>query len=176
MNLILVGYRGTGKSTVARDLSSALNMPRVSLDEELVLRAGQSIPAMVTTHGWEHFRDLEQALIAELTLGTGRILDCGGGVVERTANISALRAAGTVFWLFATPDTIVRRISSGTERPALTSTMSFTEEVETVLQRRNPLYQRLAHVRINTDHSTPLALARQILSLWPCSSPLTEQS
>lgn len=176
MNLILVGYRGTGKSTVARDLSSALNMPRVSLDEELVLRAGQSIPALVGNHGWEHFRDLEQALIEELTRETGRILDCGGGVVERAANLPVLRAAGTVFWLSASTDTIVRRISSGTERPALTSTMSFTEEVETVLQRRNPLYQSLAHVRINTDHSTPLALVRQIHSLWPYSGPLKDQS
>jgi shikimate kinase len=171
MNLILVGYRGTGKSTVARDLSRALNMQRVSLDEELVMRAGQSIPAIVTAHGWEHFRDLEQALIAELTRAAGRVLDCGGGVVERSANIAALRAAGTVFWLSAKPHTIVQRIAGGSERPALTSTMSFTEEVETVLQRRNPLYQSVAHVRIDTDQSTPAELVRQILSLWPCSCP-----
>jgi shikimate kinase len=167
MNLVLVGYRGTGKSTIARELSTVLSMPLLSLDDELVRRADQSIAQIVAAEGWSHFRDLEQALVAELTQQTGRILDCGGGVVERPANVTALRACGTVFWLTASATTIVRRIADGTERPALTSTMSFTEEVETVLTRRNPLYQALAHVRIDTEAAPPENLARQIRSLWP---------
>lgn len=167
MNLVLVGYRGTGKSSVARELSSYLEMPRVSLDEELVRRAGESIPSLVERHGWEHFRDLEQALIAELVQNEGNILDCGGGVVERAQNIHALRAAGTVFWLTASTHCIVQRISGGTERPSLTNALSFTDEVESVLQRRYPLYVALAHVRIDTERSTPRDVARRILELWP---------
>jgi shikimate kinase len=168
MNLILVGYRGTGKTTVARELSIALGLPLVSLDEELVRRAGTSIPELVRTHGWDHFRDLEQALVAELTQGTPRILDCGGGVVERPANVRTLRAAGTVFWLTACPSTIVQRISGGAERPPLTSNLSFTEEVHSVLARRHPLYAEIAHVRIDTEQASPDAVARLIASLWPC--------
>jgi shikimate kinase len=174
-NLILVGYRGTGKSTVGHELSIALRLQLVSLDEELVRRAGTSIPELVKTRGWDDFRNLEQALVAELTEGTGRILDCGGGVVERSANILALRAAGTVFWLTASPATIVDRISGGAERPALTATMSFTEEVETVLARRNPLYAEIAHVRIDTEQSSPQEVGRLIASLWP-SDPRTMPS
>jgi shikimate kinase len=174
MNLVLVGYRGTGKSTVARELSIALSMPLLSLDDALVRRANQSIPQLVAAHGWDHFRDLEQALVTELTQEDGRILDCGGGVVERPANVTALRACGTVFWLTASPNTIVRRIEGGTLRPALTATLSFTEEVQSVLLRRNPLYQALAHVRIDTERSSPTMLARQIQSLWPHS--VTTQS
>jgi shikimate kinase len=167
MNLILVGYRGTGKSTIARKLAAALDMPAVSLDDELVRRAGMSIPELVAADGWDHFRDLEQALVAELTKTTGRILDCGGGVVERSANATLLRVTGTVFWLTASTQTIVQRIASGTNRPALTEGLSFTEEVQTVLARRNPLYAELAHVRVDTDSASPTVVARQILSLWP---------
>ena len=79
------------------------------------------------------------------------ILDCGGGVVEREANIASLRAGGKVFWLRATPATIVGRIGGDASRPSLTGNKSFTEEVEEVLQRRTPLYERLAHARIDTD-------------------------
>lgn len=167
MNLILVGYRGTGKSTVARELSAYLEMPRLSLDEELVRRAGQSISSLVEQHGWEHFRDLEQSLVTELSQGNGRILDCGGGVVERAQNIAALRAAGTVFWLTASTQTIVQRVAGGSDRPSLTQTLSFTEEVELVLRRRRPLYIALAHVRIDTERSAPRDVARRILELWP---------
>ena len=115
MNLILVGYRGTGKSTVARKLAVALAIPAVSLDDELVRRARMSIPEIVAAKGWEHFRDLEQALVAELTKTTGCILDCGGGVIERSVNLVALRSSGTVFWLTAGTQKIVERISAGTQ-------------------------------------------------------------
>lgn len=167
MNLILVGYRGTGKSTVARELSEHLGMPRISLDDELSRRVGQTIPELVEKKGWDHFRDLEQALVSELTQGAGNILDCGGGVVERAANVTALRSAGTVFWLTASTEVIVQRISSSTERPSLTSGLTFTDEVEMVLKRRQPLYRALAHVRIDTERSTPKDVARRILELWP---------
>lgn len=167
MNLVLVGYRGTGKSTIARELSATLGMPRISLDDELVRRAATSIPNIVATHGWDYFRDLEQALVAELVLESGRILDCGGGVIERPANVTALRNAGTVFWLAASTKTIVDRIGGGADRPALTANMTFTDEVATVLARRDPLYARLAHVRLDTDGVTAKTIAQRIASLWP---------
>src|SRR5512145_1062750 len=167
MNLILIGYRGTGKSTVARELSDYLGMPRISLDEELSRRAGQTIPQIVESRGWDHFRDLEQALVAELTQLRGNILDCGGGVVERAPNITALRAAGTVFWLTASTEAIAQHISTSTDRPSLTSGLSFTEEIAIVLKRRQPLYAALAHVRIDTERSAPKDVARRILELWP---------
>lgn len=151
MNLILVGYRGTGKSEVARKLAALLDRRVVSLDEEIVRLAGAPIPTIVAAHGWNHFRDLEEKLCREFCAMDGLILDCGGGVVEREANIASLRAGGKVFWLRATPATIVGRIGGDASRPSLTGNKSFTEEVEEVLQRRTPLYERLAHARIDTD-------------------------
>jgi len=151
VNLVLVGYRGTGKSAIARRLAGLLERRSVSLDDEIVRLAGMSIPAIVAAHGWNHFRDLEEVACREIGAQTGLVIDCGGGVVEREANHAALRSGGKVFWLRATPATIVGRIGGDPSRPSLTGTKSFTEEVEEVLQRRTPLYERLAHAIIDTD-------------------------
>lgn len=162
MNLVLVGYRGTGKSAVARRLSALLGMPAVSLDEEIVRGAGMSIPDLVAKHGWKHFRDLEESICREFGGRDGLVIDCGGGVVEREANMDALRANGKVFWLRATPATIVARIGGDNSRPSLTGGKSFTEEVEEVLERRTPLYQRMADEIVDTDGRSLEGLASGI--------------
>jgi shikimate kinase len=163
MNLILVGYRGTGKSIVGRHLGTLLGRQVVSLDQEIAGRAGMSIPQIVAAHGWDYFRDLEVAVCTDVAAQPDLVIDCGGGVVEREANITTLRAGGMVFWLRATPATIVSRIGGDNNRPSLTGTKSFTEEVEEVLRRRWPLYERLAQAAIDTDGRTPEDLADTII-------------
>jgi shikimate kinase len=162
VNLVLIGYRGTGKSAVARRLADLLRRPVVSLDDEIVRRAGLAIPDIVAAHGWGHFRDLEEAVCRDVGAADELVIDCGGGVVEREANGVALRARGRVFWLRATPATIVGRIGGDKSRPSLTGTKSFTEEVAEVLQRRTPLYERIAHASIDTDGRAPDDLAADI--------------
>jgi shikimate kinase len=167
MNLILIGYRGTGKSTIGKRVATALAMPLVSLDTELVRRAGQSIPDLVAAKGWEHFRDLETELVLEFTQRKNQVIDCGGGVVEKERNYEPLRRSGTVFWLSAMPSTIAARIEDSKDRPALTQGQTFLSEVEEVLKRRTPLYARLCHVKLTTDQLTPMQVADRIISLWP---------
>ncbi len=151
MNLVLVGYRGTGKSAIAHKLSELLGMSRVSLDEEIVRQAGKPIPEIVAASGWVYFRDLEEQICRKFGAQQGIIIDCGGGVVEREANIASLRVGGRVFWLRARPSTIVARIGGDKSRPSLTGSKSFTEEVEEVLARREPLYRQVAHETVVTD-------------------------
>lgn len=151
MNLVLVGYRGTGKSAIAAKLGKLLSLPRVSLDEEIVREAGKPIPEIVAASGWPFFRDMEERICRKFGGQDGLVIDCGGGVVEREANFESLRARGRVFWLRAVPATIVARIGGDQQRPSLTGSKSFTEEVEEVLARREPLYQRIAHEHIDTD-------------------------
>lgn len=150
-NLVLVGYRGTGKSLISRGLGSSLNRQVVSLDTEIVRAAGRSIPQIVAEQGWDGFRDWEEALCRRESLRGNLVIDCGGGVVERQANCAVLRENGLVFWLKAQPTTIVERIGNDTQRPSLTGTKSFTEEVAEVLERRAPLYRQIAHYEIDTD-------------------------
>ena len=166
MNLVLIGYRGTGKSVIARRLGRMLNRPVVSLDSEIVQLAGKSIPDVVAERGWDHFRDLEEQICRRAGAQDGQILDCGGGVVERQANVAVLREHGRVFWLKATPATIVARIGGDSNRPSLTGGKSFTDEVSEVLQRRTPLYQAMAHEAIDTDGRTRDDIAAEIARLW----------
>lgn len=162
MNLVLIGYRGTGKSTVAELLAARLGMEVVSLDREIVREAGRPVPAIVAEHGWPHFRDLEAAVTAGVSARDGIIIDAGGGVILRAENVSNLRRGGTLFWLRASVPVIVARIEGGTERPALTAGKSFTEEVADVLRERTPLYEAAAHHQVDTDSATPAEVAAAI--------------
>lgn len=163
MNVVLVGYRGTGKSAVGRMVARRLGLRVVSLDAELQRKAGQSIPDLVQQVGWPGFRDLEQEIVATFAAQDGQVIDCGGGVVEREANFAPLRAAGPVVWLRASTATIVSRIQGDTQRPSLTGEKSFTDEVDEVLQRRTPLYRRIAHLEVGTDGRAISDIAAEIV-------------
>ncbi len=166
MNIVLIGYRGTGKSHVGRVLAERLSFPYVSTDRAIVSRAGMSIPEIVQLYGWPGFRDREALEVMEISGWDNIIIDCGGGVVERPDNIDALRENGCLFWLKASVPTIVKRIEGGTSRPALTAGKSFTEEVAEVLERRTPLYRTSAMHEIETDEETPDDIATEIISFW----------
>ena len=171
MNLVLIGYRGTGKSAVAERLAARLGYAAVALDAEIVRRAGLSIPEIVARHGWPHFRDLESAVVRDYAGRDNLVLDCGGGVVERPENIAALRRNGRVFWLTAPVAIIVARIQSDTQRPALTAGKTFIQEVTEVLARRAPLYAAAHHHAIETSDKTPGQVAGAIMALWLNRSP-----
>jgi len=149
-NIVLIGYRGTGKSQVARRLAARLGMRVLSGDDEIVRRAVCSIPELVAAHDWEHFRDLESAVVADQAAGSGVILDCGGGAILREANRRALRASGWVVWLRASPETIRSRIVGNEDRPSLTG-KSFLDEITEVLTEREPIYRECADAEIQTD-------------------------
>ena len=166
MNLVLIGYRGTGKSVIAHRLGHLLHLPTVSLDSEIVRVAGQRIPDLVAEHGWVYFRDLEEQICRRFAGQDGQILDCGGGVVEREANVAALREHGRVFWLRASTAAIVARIGGDNNRPSLTGAKSFTDEVSEVLDRRTPLYQGMAHQVIDTDGRGLDDITAEIARRW----------
>ncbi|OHB25043.1 MAG: shikimate kinase [Desulfuromonadaceae bacterium GWC2_58_13] len=166
MNIVLIGYRGTGKSEVGQRLADRLGRPLIGMDAEIVRQAGMSIPAMVERFGWSHFRDLETEEARALSGRDGLVIDCGGGVIERPENVDILRRNARIFWLRASVATIVGRIQGDTERPALVAGKTFTEEVAEVLDRRTPLYRNAAHDEIDTDALTPDQVADAILALW----------
>lgn len=154
MNIVLIGYRGTGKTAIAGKLAERLSMNVVGMDEEIVRRTGKSIPDIVKEHGWDHFRDIESQVAADLEKKDGLIIDAGGGVVVRPRNIEILKKNGMIFWLVADTQTIVSRIVTDHQRPSLTGTKSFTEEVAEVLAQRTPLYQAAADHVIDTARNS----------------------
>lgn len=151
MNLVLIGYRGTGKSALGRRLAARLKMDYVGFDAEIVRRAGRTIPDIVRESGWDRFRDMESEVTRELSSRDGAVLDTGGGVVLRPENVAHLKRNGVVFWLQATVADIVRRIGGDDQRPALTGAASLAEEVENVLAQRTALYAAAADECVDTS-------------------------
>lgn len=165
MNISLIGYRGTGKSTIARLLADKLGMAYVGMDSEIEKLAGMTIPQIVAAHSWDHFRDLESQVVATFTGRDGQVLDTGGGVITRAENRDLLKRHSVVVLLDASVEDIVQRIGGDANRPSLTGTKTITEEVVDVLQERQPLYEETAQYRVNTSAGTPEAMVSEIIRM-----------
>lgn len=165
MNIVLIGYRGTGKSTVGRLLAARLGRELVSTDAEIVKRAQRTIPEIVAQEGWEYFRDLESDICRELASRDQLVIDTGGGAILRAQNVEVLKKNSTVFWLTASVETIANRIGGDDQRPSLTGTKSFVEEIQDVLRERTPKYQAAADHNIETDDRTINQLVETLLTL-----------
>jgi len=164
MNVVLIGYRGTGKSTVGQIVAAKLGRVLVSTDAEIVKVVGQSIPEIVQKNGWEYFRDLETKVCQELAGRTGLVVDTGGGAILRPRNVEILKETGRLFWLTASVSTIAERIGQDSHRPSLTGVKSFVDEIEDVLRERTPKYQAAADYIIETDRRSATQVADEILA------------
>lgn len=165
MNIVLIGYRGTGKTSVAKLLSTILNMELVEVDRLITKRAKLSIPQIVERFGWDVFRDIESDVIKEVSLMDNCIIDTGGGVILREENVERLKENGIIFWLTADKEIIKERIRGSEDRPSLTGKKSFIDEIDEVLKEREPLYRAAADWRIKTDKSTIEGVCEEILKI-----------
>ena len=163
MNLVLIGYRGTGKSSVAEILAKRFAAKKVSTDELIVQKAGMSIPEIVEKHGWEHFREVESEVIREVCKEDDLIIDAGGGVVLREENIKNLKMNSKVILLTADVDVIAERIKDDKNRPSLTGDKSFVEEIGAVLAERKSLYEKAADFSVDTSKLSVVQVARRIV-------------
>lgn len=170
MSLVLIGYRGTGKTTVARELARRLGWEAVDADVELERRASKSIAVIFAEQGEPAFRDLESQVIADLSQRECIVLAAGGGAVLRPENRAALRRAGTVVWLTANLDTILARIeadaATAARRPNLTA-FGGRSEVVALLAQRTPWYQSCADFEVDTVGKTPAEIADEIVARLP---------
>lgn len=164
MNVVLIGYRGTGKSTVGKIVAARLGRELFSTDAEIVKSAEQTIPQIVEQHGWEYFRDLETKMCQDLAGKDGLVIDTGGGAILRPQNVEVLKRTGKLFWLTASVETIAKRIGSDTQRPSLTGTKSFIEEIQDVLRERIPKYRAAADHLIETEGKSVTQVADEILT------------
>jgi shikimate kinase len=165
MNIVLIGYRGTGKSTVGKVLAARLSRDLISTDAEIVRRARQSIPDIVAQRGWDYFRDLESEVCRDLAGRDQLVVDTGGGAILRPQNVDVLKMNGKLVWLTATVDTITKRIGGDTQRPSLTGAKSFIEEIQSVLRERTPKYQAAADHVIATDGRSIRQIVEEVLGI-----------
>lgn len=167
MNLILIGYRATGKTTLARRLAGRLGWSLIDADVEIERRAGKSIARIFAEGGEPAFRQIEAEVIADLCRQDRLVLAAGGGAPLRPENRQALRQCGRVVWLTASPATILARMSADAttvaRRPSLTGRDPL-DEILQLLDRREPIYRESAHLVVDTEGKTPEQLTDEILA------------
>ncbi len=167
MLLTLIGYRATGKTTIAQLLAEQFGWDWVDADVEIERRAGKSIAEIFANDGEPAFRDLEAQVIADLCRRDRLVLATGGGAPMREESRRAMRDGGKVIWLRASPETIHARITgdatTADRRPNLTNQGGLQEIIE-LLTRREPIYRETAQREIVTDARTPEAIAAEIVA------------
>ncbi|MCP4115188.1 MAG: shikimate kinase [Desulfobacteraceae bacterium] len=160
--MILIGYRCTGKSETGRILADSLSLPFVDTDDLIEKTMKGSVADIVESKGWESFRKIESQILKGLLKTDGLVIATGGGIVLDEKNILAMKAGGTVVWLTAKIDTILDRMSKDPNtaglRPALTS-HCLEDEVKETMAMRKPLYEKAAHMEIDTSNQDAAQVA-----------------
>jgi shikimate kinase len=148
-NVVLIGFMGSGKSSVGRRVAALLDFKFVDADALLVERQGREIAEIFASEGEETFRDLESEVLASLTSQAGCVISTGGGVILREKNRALLQKLGLVVWLTASEDTLFARVSRTNKRPLL-QTADPRATVAALFAARRPLYAAAAQFTLDT--------------------------
>jgi len=164
-SLILIGYRGTGKSSLGKRLSRLSGLPFLDTDSLIVQRAGRSIPEIFAADGEVAFREMESRALEAALADNAAVVATGGGIVLDRGNRRLMAEAGFVVWLWAPAEVLHRRIHKDSNRPALTG-LDPLEEVRTLLERRRPLYAEVADLELDTSSRPFDEVAVEIEAAW----------
>lgn len=159
--IALVGLPGSGKSTVGRQLARRLQLPFTDSDQVIEQRIGCPIRAFFEREGEARFRDIEEAVLDELTQQPG-VLSTGGGAVLRAANREHLRQRGKVVYLKSSPEELFRRLRHDTQRPLL-QVSDPLQRMRDLYATRDPLYRETAHFVIETGRPSVATLVNMIV-------------
>ena len=166
MNIVLTGYRCSGKTTVGKILAGDLGRRFVDTDKVIEEEIRFSIESCISVNGWEKFREIERRVVAEIALEDNLIIATGGGVVTVPENMTNLKKNGSVVWLHADPETLRDRmykdIHNVAARPSLSGKGSLIE-IEKILKERSEFYAGSSDHRLNTDDISPVEAAEAII-------------
>lgn len=164
-SIILIGMRGSGKSSAAKLLREKTGLPHIEMDVLIEQAAKMTIDEMVKKHNWSYFREKETNFLRALKPQNKHILSTGGGAPVREENREILRRLGTVFYLFAKPETSAERIQAfDSSRPSVTGAKSFLADLQKLYDERRKIYEDTAHHIINTEKIDIDTVAETILA------------
>jgi len=161
MNIILIGFMGVGKSEVGKLLASRLGLVFTDCDDLIEKQEGQAISDIFSSKGEEHFRGLETEFINGLAGQDGLLLSTGGGMVLRDENVKLLKKMGPLVLLTAREEVIIERLKDTEDRPLLKGDKA--QSVKEILSKRDPVYNRVADLKVDTSDLTPQAAVEEIV-------------
>lgn len=165
-NLVLIGFMGTGKSTIGRLCARRLDMEFRDSDALIEQRTNLSIPQIFAEKGEPWFRRIERIIIEELASHRGLVIATGGGVPLDSGNVERLRASGLLVLLTAHPDVILERVGQVHKRPLLAQGADPKERIRALLEEREAAYRKAAHCVVDTSHSSPEESAEKVVLLY----------
>lgn len=167
MNLFLIGYRCTGKTSVGKALARRLGWPFVDTDRMIAESSGTDIARMVASRGWRFFRAMERQALAAVSAVDRQVVSTGGGIVLDERNVAAMKKSGTVIWLKASGKTIEARMltddATAGNRPPLTE-QGLVGEITAVMAKRKPFYEKAADLAFHTDRAEIAAICDRIVA------------
>lgn len=163
-NIVLVGFMGSGKTTVGKLLSERTGMKLIDMDTLIAERAGKSINAIFADEGEAHFRALERSLVQELAQTEGNIISTGGGIVLNPDNIADFEKTGLVVCLLADAESVLDRVRHDTTRPLLAGDKE--SRIVELLESRKSLYESITHKIDTSGRPSPEPTAQEIIDLY----------
>ena len=160
-NLYLVGFMGTGKTTVGEILSGQLRREFVETDRLIEEKEGLDIPGIFSIKGEAYFRKVEREVLRELASRDNLVVSCGGGIVINKENVVLLKKTGVVVCLEASPSVIYERTKSYKHRPLL-NVEDPLKRIRELLKERE-LFYREAHLFVDTSGLSPQEVAEEIM-------------
>lgn len=162
-NIFLIGFMGTGKTTIAEALNRKYDMQIIDMDFQIEQDEHKSIPDIFATKGEEYFRDLETKLIKKIQEMDNVVVSCGGGAVLREENVCEMKKSGKIILLKATPETILKRVQHSHNRPLLegNKNVAFIGEL---MSKREDKYNAAADIAVSVDDRTVENIAEEIIS------------
>ncbi len=161
-NIYLIGFMGSGKSTVAKMLREKLYANLVEMDERIVKEQGMSINDIFARYGETHFRNIETELLRTIAAEDMSVVSCGGGVAVQEENVSIMKDSGRIILLLAKPETIYERVKDSTDRPILNGNMNISY-IEELMKKRSNYYNAAADITIVTDGKTLDEICQEII-------------
>lgn len=167
MNIVLIGYRCTGKSAVGKILAGDLGRDFIDMDALIEENMGCSIETIIFRDGWDSFRRIEKMQLKEVSKRGGLLIATGGGIVIDEENVKKLKENGWIVWLKGKSEVLRERMDkeqrSGKIRPSLTGADPL-EEIKQVLDERTPLYKQAANIVVDTTALSPREVAASIIN------------
>ncbi len=162
-HIYLIGFMGTGKSTVGRALADTMDRKLLDTDELIISRDGRDIPTIFTEDGEEYFRQIERQVVSDISaIREPAVVSCGGGVVLFDENTAAMHSSGRVIWLTASAKEILRRVESDTGRPLLSGKKTI-EDIQSLMLSRHGRYEAASDIVIDTDNRSVDEIVKMIL-------------